>query len=56
VRLVCLEWIQCSYRGSLLGSNIQSFGERPDAPIAAFVKRLRCRKCGSRSVRAFRSE
>jgi hypothetical protein len=24
----------------------------PGTPIAAFVKRLRCRKCGSRSVLA----
>jgi len=26
----------------------------PNTPIAAFVKRLRCRKCGSRSVLATR--
>ena len=27
-------------------------GINPNAPIACFIKRLRCRKCGSQSVRA----
>jgi hypothetical protein len=29
-------------------------GIKADAPIASFIKRLRCRKCGSKSVRAER--
>jgi hypothetical protein len=28
----------------------------PNAPIATFVKRLRCRKCGSSSVSATRKQ
>jgi hypothetical protein len=30
------------------------FGLKPDAPISAFVKRLRCTECGSGSVMAKR--
>jgi hypothetical protein len=32
------------------GRRLERSGIKPDAPIAAFVKRLRCSKCGSASV------
>ena len=44
-----------SHRGLLREADLPCFGEEPDAPIAAFIKRLKCRQCGSQSVRAFRT-
>jgi hypothetical protein len=35
---------------------LAAFGIPPEAPLATFVKRLRCRKCGSGSVLANRIE
>jgi hypothetical protein len=31
-------------------NDLTRFGLKPDAPIAAFVKRLRCSECGCASV------
>jgi hypothetical protein len=47
--------LRCGHRGVLREADLPSYGEKPDAPIAAFVKRLKCRQCGSRSVQAFQT-
>jgi hypothetical protein len=46
--------LHCGHKSSLSQTALAGFGLRPDAPIAAFVKRLRCSKCGSGSVIANR--
>jgi len=51
---ISVECLRCGHRGELRESDLPSFGEKPDAPIAAFIKRLTCHKCGSHSVRAYR--
>lgn len=51
---ISVECLRCGHRGELRESDLPSFGEKPDAPIAAFVKRLTCQQCGSHSVRAHR--
>jgi hypothetical protein len=52
---ISVKCLRCGHRGVLREADLPSYGETPDAPIAAFVKRLKCRQCGSRSVQAFRT-
>jgi hypothetical protein len=54
VRGIRIECLRCRHVGSLTEPELIQRGIKPDAPIVSFVKRLRCRKCGSGSVRAER--
>ena len=47
--------LRCRHEGSLASSVLERFGLSANAPISAFVKRLRCSKCGSGSVAAKRT-
>jgi hypothetical protein len=51
---ITVECLRCRHKGRLSESNLLKFGINPSATIASFAKRLRCRKCGSGSVRAKR--
>jgi hypothetical protein len=51
---VAMRCLRCRHEGSLSRAEFARFGLKLDAPIAAFVKRLRCSKCGSASVMARR--
>ena len=51
IRIECL---RCGHSGALKERDLGQYGERPGAPIAAFLKRLVCSSCGSHSVRACR--
>ena len=51
VQVTCLV---CRHKSILNNQALASFGIKPDAPIATFVKRLRCSECGSGSVIATR--
>jgi hypothetical protein len=53
VIVVCC--LSCQHRGIIAEHDLLRFGLKPGAAIAQFVKRLRCRKCGSGSVLARRS-
>jgi ribosomal protein S27AE len=53
--LVVVRCLHCRHEGSLSGPALARFGVDADAPIAAYVKRLRCSKCGSSSVMAKRT-
>jgi hypothetical protein len=46
--------MRCLHRSMLDAALLKRFRLKPDAPIASFVKRLRCAKCGSGSVMAER--
>jgi hypothetical protein len=46
--------MRCRHRSTLDAAALKRFGLKPDAPIAGFVKRFRCTKCGSGSVMAER--
>jgi hypothetical protein len=48
--------MRCRHVGQLPVAMLKSLGIDPDAPIASFVKRLRCRRCGSASVIASRTQ
>jgi hypothetical protein len=52
--VVQVECLSCRHNGRLTGSDLARRGIGSVAPIASFVKRLRCGKCGSQSVRARR--
>jgi hypothetical protein len=46
--------LRCGHFGVLTAETLPRLAIAPTAPIAAFVKRLRCRRCGSQSVLATR--
>ena len=47
IRVTCL---RCRHEGILAPAALARFGLPANAPISAFVKRLRCSECGSGSV------
>jgi hypothetical protein len=51
---VTVQCLSCRHVGLLTREALSRLAIAPGTPIAAFVKRLRCRKCGSRSVLATR--
>jgi len=54
--VVVVRCLHCGHEGSLSRTAVVRFGLDPNAPIAAYVKRLRCSKCGRRWRRgAFRA-
>jgi hypothetical protein len=53
---IVVQCLACGHVGALSESNLPRFGEKPDAPIAKFIKRLTCEECGSRSVKAWREQ
>jgi hypothetical protein len=52
--VVQVQCLQCRHKSILSAQELADFGIKPEAPIASFVKRLRCRNCGSGSVMANR--
>jgi hypothetical protein len=52
--VVHVRCLRCRHKSLLSNKDLADFGIPPEAPIASFVKRLRCRKCGSGSVLANR--
>jgi|HubBroStandDraft_5_1064220.scaffolds.fasta_scaffold70363_3 hypothetical protein len=54
--VVHVRYLHCRHGSILSNNDLADFGIPPEAPIASFVKRLRCRKCGSGSVLANRIE
>jgi hypothetical protein len=53
--VVVVRCLHCGHEGSLSRNDLIRVGFNPDAPIAAYVKRLRCSKCGSNGVMAKRT-
>ena len=49
-RAIVVRCLRCRHEGLLSEQSLVSFGLKQDAPISAFVKRLRCSECGSGSV------
>jgi hypothetical protein len=52
VLVVCC--LRCGHDSKLSPRFLTRFGLKPNTPISAFVKRLRCSECGSGSVMAKR--
>jgi phage FluMu protein Com len=50
-----VECLRCRHVGQITDVELSRRGIKRDAPIVSFIKRLRCRKCGSQSVRATRA-
>jgi DNA-directed RNA polymerase subunit RPC12/RpoP len=53
--VIAVRCLSCRHRGVIAEADLVRFGVRPGAPVAQFVKRLRCRNCGSGSVIAQRT-
>jgi hypothetical protein len=51
---VTVQCLRCGHVGVLNRETLSRLAIAPNTPIAAFVKRLRCHKCGSQSVLATR--
>jgi ribosomal protein L37E len=51
---VQVQCLRCGHVGLLTAETLSRLAIAPSTPIAAFVKRLRCRRCGSQSVLATR--
>lgn len=47
--------LSCRHRGVIAEADLARFGIKPGAPVAQFVRRLRCRQRGSGSVMAQRT-
>jgi hypothetical protein len=54
--VVHVRCLSCRHKSLLSNEDLADFGIPLEAPIAIFVKRLRCKKCGSGSVLANRIE
>jgi hypothetical protein len=54
VRRIAVDCLKCGHCGSLSEDALLQYGLPPDAPLATLTKRLTCKECGSRAVRAFR--
>jgi len=46
--------MSCRHKSLIDPAALTRFGLKPDAPIASFVKRLRCSRCGAGNVIARR--
>ena len=51
---VWVQCLRCGHSGVLTAETLSRLAMAPSAPIASFIKRLRCRRCGSQSVGATR--
>jgi hypothetical protein len=51
---ISVRCMSCRHCSTLDAVALKRFGLKPNAPIASFIKRLRCTKCGSGSVMAER--
>jgi hypothetical protein len=51
---IVVECLRSRHKSHLTDTALLKFGISSNVPIASFAKRLRCRKCGSGSVRAKR--
>jgi hypothetical protein len=53
--VICVECLHCRHRGVLSDRILIRHGLSANAPIASFVQRLTCERCGHHSVKAFRA-
>ena len=53
--VICVECLHCRHRGVLSDRALSRHGLSANAPIASFVQRLTCERCGHHSVKAFRA-
>lgn len=50
--VIVVRCLSCQHRGAIAEGDLVRLRVKPGAPVARFIKRLRCRKCGSGSVMA----
>jgi hypothetical protein len=47
---ISVRCMSCRHHRTIDAATLKRFGLKPEAPIASFIKRLRCTKCRSGSV------
>jgi hypothetical protein len=52
---ITVKCLTCRHVGQVTEAELIKRGIKPDASIASFIRRLRCRRCGSHSVLATRA-
>jgi DNA-directed RNA polymerase subunit RPC12/RpoP len=53
---IAVECLTCGHAGSLDERELPRFGLAEDTSLVTLTRRLVCQECGSRSVRAFRTD
>jgi hypothetical protein len=53
---IAIECLACGHAGSLDERELPHYGLAKDTSLVTVTRRLVCRECGSRSVRAFRTD
>jgi len=53
--VIAVRCLSCQHRGVIAETDLAGFGVKPGAPVAQFIRRLRCRQCGSGAVIAQRT-
>jgi hypothetical protein len=51
---IVVRCLHCRHEALLSAADLAAHGVKPDSPIAGFVRRLKCSRCGSGSVLAKR--
>ena len=54
--VVNVRCLRCRHQTKIPEAGLRAFGLSADAPVASFIKRLRCKKCGCQSVEASRQD
>ena len=55
-RRIAIDCLNCGHCTSLAEAKLAAFGLEADAPLVTLTRRLRCKECGSKAVRAYRYE
>jgi hypothetical protein len=54
VARIVLECLTCHHRGIMADRDMEDRGLQPATSLVTLTKRLVCRRCGSRAVKAYR--
>ena len=53
-RRIAIDCLSCGHCTSVAERKLPAFGLEPDASLVTLTRRLTCKECGSKAVRAFR--
>ena len=49
---IAIDCLNCGHGASVSEAKLPHFGLEPDTPLVTLTRRLKCRECGSKAVRA----
>ena len=53
---IVIECLNCHHCATVLPERLPHFGLEPDTSLVTLTKRLICKNCGSKAVRAYRED